>query len=306
MRTSTTVMIGFAVVFGLLAVFLANAWLNNRAAEQMRNLEAQRKTAPPTNTIIVAARALKFGDVLTAFSLRELPWPQNALPKGAFGRISELTAARHVVLMPIAANEPILASNITGPGGRATLSAVLQDGMKAATIRVDDVAGIAGFVLPGDRVDVMLTRPDKKINDVLVEDARVLAVDQTADQTKDKPQLVKAVTLEVSETDGQKLALSSRTRHAFLAVAQGRGRACRARPARDAVRSALGRFEPGHDRGHATDQDFDGTGRIQRSVRGERIADGRAFRRSGGAELNGGASLRIRGVGQQTTAGRPA
>ncbi|MGB6535476.1 MAG: Flp pilus assembly protein CpaB [Xanthobacteraceae bacterium] len=210
MRTSTTVMIGFAVVFGLLAVFLANAWLNNRAAEQMRNLEAQRKTAPPTNTIIVAARALKFGDVLTAFSLRELPWPQNALPKGAFGRISELTAARHVVLMPIAANEPILASNITGPGGRATLSAVLQDGMKAATIRVDDVAGIAGFVLPGDRVDVMLTRPDKKINDVLVEDARVLAVDQTADQTKDKPQLVKAVTLEVSETDGQKLALSSR------------------------------------------------------------------------------------------------
>jgi pilus assembly protein CpaB len=209
-RTSTTVMIGFAVVFGLLAVFLANAWLNNRAAEQMRDLEAHRKAAPAAHAIIVAARPLKFGDVLGALLLRELPWPENALPEGAFGRISELTAARHVVLMPIAANEPILASNITGPGGRATLSAVLKEGMMAATIRVDDVAGIAGFVLPGDRVDVMLTRPDMKINDVLVEGARVLAVDQTADQTKDKPQLVKAVTLEVSETDGQKLALSSR------------------------------------------------------------------------------------------------
>jgi pilus assembly protein CpaB len=209
-RTSTTVMIGFAVVFGLLAVFLANAWLNGRAAEQMRELEARRKAAPPTHTIVVAARPLKFGDVLGSMSLQELPWPENALPSGAFGKISELTAARHVVLMPIAANEPILASNITGPGGRATLSAVLKDGMMAATVRVDDVAGIAGFVLPGDRVDVMLTRPDMKINDVLVEDARVLAVDQTADQTKDKPQLVKAVTLEVSETDGQKLALSSR------------------------------------------------------------------------------------------------
>jgi pilus assembly protein CpaB len=209
-RTSTTVMIGFAVVFGLLAVFLANVWLNGRAAEQMRELEARRKAAPPTHTIVVAAHPLKFGDVLGAFSLRELPWPENALPQGAFGKISELTAARHVVLMPVAANEPILASNITGPGGRATLSAVLKDGMKAATIRVDDVAGIAGFVLPGDRVDVMLTRPDKQINDVLVENARVLAVDQTADETKDKPQLVKAVTLEVSELDGQKLALSSR------------------------------------------------------------------------------------------------
>jgi pilus assembly protein CpaB len=209
-RTSTTVMIGFAVVFGLLAVFLANVWLNNRAAQQMRDLEAQRKAAPPMHTIVVAAHPLKFGDVLTVFSLRELPWPENALPQGAFGKISELTAARHVVLMPVAANEPILASNITGPGGRATLSAVLKDGMKAATIRVDDVEGIAGFVLPGDRVDVMLTRPDKQINDVLVEDARVLAVDQTADETKDKPQLVKAVTLEVSELDAQKLALSSR------------------------------------------------------------------------------------------------
>ncbi|MGH6672986.1 MAG: Flp pilus assembly protein CpaB [Xanthobacteraceae bacterium] len=212
MRTSTIVMIGFAVVFGLLAVFLANAWLNNRAAEEMRNLAAQRKAAPPAHTIVVASRPLKFGDVLSASALREIPWPENDLPKGAFSRISELTATKRVVLMPLAANEPILAARITGPGERATLSSLLKKDMKAVTIRVNDVNGVAGFVLPGDHVDVLLTRPgDNKVsvNDVVIQDARVLAVDQKADDTTDKPTVVKAVTLEVDETGGQKLALAS-------------------------------------------------------------------------------------------------
>jgi pilus assembly protein CpaB len=211
-RASTIVMIGFAVVFGLLAVFLANAWLNNRAAQQMRDLAAQRKSAPAAHTIVVAARPLKFGDVLSALSLREIAWPDADLPAGAFRNINQLTAARHVVLTSIAENEPILSSKITGPGQRATLSAVLKSGMKAVTIRVNDVEGVAGFVLPGDHVDVLLTRPgDKKVsvNDVVVQDARVLAVDQLADDTTTKPAVVKAVTLEVNEIGGQKLALAS-------------------------------------------------------------------------------------------------
>ena len=205
-------MIGFAVVFGLLAVFLANAWLNNRADEQMRNLEAQRKTAPPTHTIVVASRPLKFGDVLGTFSLREIAWPQDSLPQGAFSKIADLTATKRVVLTPIAVNEPILSSKITGTGQRATLSALLKDGMKAVTIRVNDVSGAAGFVLPGDHVDVLLTRPgDKKVsvNDVVIQDTRVLAIDQLADDTTEKPNVVKAVTLEVDELSGQKLALAS-------------------------------------------------------------------------------------------------
>jgi pilus assembly protein CpaB len=211
-RTSTIVMIGFAVVFGLLAVFLANAWLNNRAAEQMRDLAAHQKAAPPAHTIVVAARPLKFGDVLSSFALREIAWPEDALPAGAFGRIGELTAKKHVVLRPIAVNEPILKSQITGTGERGTLSAVLKDGMKAVTIRVNDVQDVAGFILPGDHVDVVLTRPgDQKVsvNDVVIQNARVLAVDQLADDAAEKPAVVKAVTLEVDEAGGQKLALAS-------------------------------------------------------------------------------------------------
>ncbi len=212
MRTSTIVMVGFAVVFGLLAVFLANAWLNNRAAQTMRDLAAQQKTAPPAHTLVVASKPLKFGDVIVSSSLREISWPDNAVPQGAFAKIGELTATKRVVLIPIAVNEPILASNITGPGQRGTLSSLLKDGMKAVSIRVNDVGDVGGFVLPGDRVDVVLTRPgDKKVsvNDVVLQNVRVLGVDQMADNTADKPAVVKAVTLEVDETGGQKLALSS-------------------------------------------------------------------------------------------------
>ena len=212
MRTSTFVMIGFAVLFGLLAVFLAQIWLNNQADERLKSIDAQRKAAPPARSIVVAGKPLRFGDELNSSALREMPWPDNALPAGAFGKIADLTSSKRVVLMPIDTNEAVLASKITGPGQRATLSAMLGDGMKAVTIRVNDVEGVAGFVLPGDRVDILLTRTGEKnnaVNDVVIQDVRVLAVDQLADQRADKPSVVKAVTIEVDPTEGQKVALAA-------------------------------------------------------------------------------------------------
>ena len=205
-------MIAFAGVFGLLAVFLAQTWLNKQTELRMRNLEAQRKSAP-AHTIVVAGKPLRFGDELSANSLREVSWPDDALPAGAFAKIAELTSGgKRIVLIPIDANEPILGSKVTGAGQRATLSAMLQDDMKAVTIRVNDVEGVAGFVLPGDHVDVVVSRPGDQnvaMSDVVLQNARVLAVDQLADQRADKPSVVKAVTLEVAATDGEKLALAS-------------------------------------------------------------------------------------------------
>jgi pilus assembly protein CpaB len=205
-------MIGFAVLFGLLAVFLAQIWLNNQADERLKSIDAQRKAAPPARSIVVASKPLRFGDELTSAALREMPWPDNALPAGAFGKIADLTSGKRVVLMPLDTNEAVLASKITGPGQRATLSAMLSDGMKAVTIRVNDVEGVAGFVLPGDRVDILLTRAGEKnnaVNDVVIQDVRVLAVDQLADQRAEKPSVVKAVTIEVDPTEGQKVALAA-------------------------------------------------------------------------------------------------
>ena len=165
MRSSTIIMIAVAAVFGLLAVFVAQSWLNSQAEARLKSLEAQKTKPTATSTLVVASKALRFGNELSESSLREMPWPVDAIPLGGFRSIQEMLGqGKRVVLTAIEANEPVLASKITGQGQRATLSAVLGDGHKAATIRVNDIDGVAGFVLPGDRVDVMLSRQIDKGN----------------------------------------------------------------------------------------------------------------------------------------------
>jgi pilus assembly protein CpaB len=221
-RASTIVMIGFAVVFGLIAAFLAQSWLNSKAEERMRSLEAQNRKQPvATQTIVVASRPLRFGAELSATSLREVAWPGDA-PAGAFRSIQDLTSkGKRVVLAAFEENEPILNTKITGPGQRATLAAVLNEGMKAVTIRVNDVEGVAGFVLPGERVDIVLTRQYEKgnaVNDVVMQNARVLAIDQLADERSDKPSVARAVTLEVDISGAQKLMLAAQVGTLSLAL----------------------------------------------------------------------------------------
>jgi pilus assembly protein CpaB len=211
-RVSTIVMTAFAVVFGLLAVFVAQSWLNSQAEQRMRSLEAQKKPVT-TRTLVVAAKPLRFGSEVTAQHLREIAWPEEAVPAGAFARIADvLSGGKRVVLAAIEQNEPVLAVKITGPGQRATLSALVRNGMKAVTIRVNDVDGVGGFVLPGDRVDVVMTRQVDKnsaSNELVLQNARVLAVDQVADERVDKPSVAKAVTLEVDTLGAQKLSLAA-------------------------------------------------------------------------------------------------
>ncbi len=205
-------MIGFAVVFGLLAVFIAQAWLNNQASMQAKNMEANKKPVA-MQTVVVAKEPLRFGTELTAAMLKEVPWPSDALPSGAYSKISDvLHGGRRVVLAAIEKDEPVLPLKITGPGERATLSALVHKGMKAVTIRVNDVEGVGGFVLPGDRVDVVLTRQIDKgsaSTEVVLQNARVLAVDQIADERAAKATVAKSVTLEVSTVEAQKVWLAA-------------------------------------------------------------------------------------------------
>ena len=204
-------MVGFAVVFGLLAVFIAQAWLSNQAERRMKSLEADKKPLT-TNTIVVAGQRLLFGVELARDHLREVPWPANALPEGAFAKISDVLTGKRVVLSPVEPNEPILALKITGPGQRATLSALVGEGMKAVSVRVNDVEGVGGFVLPGDRVDVVLTRQlekGKATTEVVLQNTRVLAVDQSADDRASKAAVAKAVTLEVDTVGAQKIWLAA-------------------------------------------------------------------------------------------------
>jgi len=205
-------MVGIAVVFGLLAVFVAQGWLNYQAELSRRTVAPKPQAAVATRTIVVAAGPLRFGAHVTPEQLREVAWPDDAIPAGTFATIAELTQGKRIVLASIERNEPILRTKITGPGQKATLSAVIQDGMRAVTVRVNDVEGVAGFVLPGDHVDVLLTRQAERTtgtNDVVIQNTRVLAVDQLADDAADRPTVVRAVTLEVDTIGAQKIALAA-------------------------------------------------------------------------------------------------
>lgn len=222
MRSSTIIMVAVAAVFGLLAVLVAQSWLNRQAEARLKSLESQKPAAVATRSLVVAARPLRFGTELSAAALRELPWSSDALPAGAFTSIHDVLAGgKHIVLTAIEANEPILSTKITGSGQRATLSAMIGEGKKAATIRVNDVDGVAGFVLPGDRVDVMVSRQLDKgtaVNDVVLKNAKVLAVDQLADDRAEKPAIAKAVTLEVDMAGAQKLSLAGQIGALSLAL----------------------------------------------------------------------------------------
>lgn len=223
MRKSTFIMIAVAAVFGLMAVFVAQAWLNRQAEARMKSLEAQAQRKPvAAQTLVVAAKPLRFGNELNESALKEISWPEGPLPRGAFRTVAELlTGGRRVVLGAIEPNEPVLVSKVTGAGQRATLSAIIGEGMKAVTIRVNDVEGVAGFVLPGDRVDILMTRQLEKtqaMNDVVLQNARVLAIDQLADDRSDKPSVAKAVTVEVDINGAQRLSLASQVGSLSLAL----------------------------------------------------------------------------------------
>lgn len=206
-----SILIGGAALWGLKLLGASHAV----AAPEPRLAQA---------VVVVAARPIGFGQTITAEDLRLQPWPAGAQPAGAFHSISDLTGgAPRLALAPVAANEPILPQQVSGPGGRATLASLIAPGMRAATIRIDDVLGVAGFVLPGDAVDVLVTRPagsghGQLQTDVLLQGVRVLAVDQLADQAKNKPVVAKSATLEVTPAQAEKIALASQVGSLSLAL----------------------------------------------------------------------------------------
>src|SRR5262249_19668552 len=184
--------------------------------------------AAPTNAIVVVTAKVGFGTELTRENVTEIPWAAAKIPDGAFASKDALFKdGRRVVLTPMERSETVLASKITGPGQRASLSTLLQEGNRAVTVRVDDVRGVAGFVLPGDRVDVVLIRSESRSNgqtenssDILVQHVKVLAVDQLANERQEQATVAKAVTLEVTTEQAQKILLATNVGRLSLILRQ--------------------------------------------------------------------------------------
>lgn len=209
-----------AMVLALVAVLAARNWLtqNSQTVIVQKDL--------PTKDVVVAVTPLYFGNMVRREHLKVIKWPAEYVPLGTFDSIATLLgdgSEERYTLKSIAINEPLLTSKISGFGEKISLSTMITDGMRATTIRVNDVKGVAGFVMPGDRVDVLLTRlsgKDKKdlINDILLQNVKVLGIDQNSSEQRDEPSVVRAVTLETTPRQSQKLTLAEQMGSLSLAL----------------------------------------------------------------------------------------
>jgi len=205
MRRTNVIILCVALAMGMVAALLARNMLLSRTAN-----------ATDSTTIVVTTAAIAFGVPITEDKIAEMPWASSTLPTGAFATKQELLKdGRRVALAPHNRNEPVLRSKISAPGQRGSLSSLLEEGKRAVTVRVDDVRGVAGFILPGDRVDVVLTRGEggagaQRYTDVILQNAKVLAVDQIINERPDQATVVaKVVTLEVTGEEAQKVVLAT-------------------------------------------------------------------------------------------------
>src|SRR5258708_36013975 len=205
MRTSTVIILAVAISMGGSAAYLTHSWLKDQTSGAVQ----------PAGTIVVAAESLAYGTTINPDNVVEIPWFSNALPEGAFAIKDDLlNSGRRVVLSPLKRGEAVLRSKITGPGQRASLASFLDEGKRAVTVSVDDVRGVAGFVLPGDFVDIVIIADDgspkrQSYSDILLEHVKVLAIDQVASEGEGQPTVAKAVTVEVTKEQAQKILLAT-------------------------------------------------------------------------------------------------
>ena len=165
--------------------------------------------------IVVADRPLQLGMRLDANNLRLIPWPANEPISGTFSDIE--SCAGRALITPVAQNEPILESKLAPKEAGAGLPATIPEGMRALSVAVNDVIGVAGFVIPGTMVDVLVTgvipgqnSVNNDITRTILENVRVLAAGQKVEQDREgKPLTVPVVTLLVTPDDAAKLTMAS-------------------------------------------------------------------------------------------------
>ena len=196
-----------AIALGLLAVVVMRFYIGTGGGAG----PATSATAP-RSTLVVAADTLVVGSKIDPAKLKLVEWPADSVPAGSYRSIAAVQADR-TIAVPMTAGEPLLLTKLSGAGGRTSISTKIPAHMRAATVRVTDVTGAGGFILPGERVDILVTRTptmtEPAFTDVLVQNVRVLAVNQDADEAKEKPEVVQSITVEVTPIQSQKLALAS-------------------------------------------------------------------------------------------------
>jgi len=231
MRTNTLVTLGASAAFGIMAIVLARGWIKGAIENEFRQdsstqtVEAllSKEPAIAMSPVVVANVDLAFGDQITPDALRVVDMPDEIIPVDALSSLSDVFPVDYddvkngqmVVLENIKMNEVLLPHRISGLNESATLSARIRPGYRAVSIPVDDVTGVAGFIVPGDLVDVQyISEPNPNsptINyrsDIILQSIRVLGIDQAQNRNQEKARVARTVTLEVSHMDAQALAVA--------------------------------------------------------------------------------------------------
>ncbi len=208
-NTRAVVMIIVSVAIGLIAVVLASRWVTQQSSLS-------------TSKVVTAAKDLDLGARLSPEMLTVVEWPRASVPKGAFQDQNMLlkdptSLEPRVLKSSLQRGEPVLETRLAPVGTKGGLSAVISEGNRAITVRVNDVVGVAGFTLPGNYVDILVNTEDesvkgegksKTISKIVLEHILVLAVAQEASRDETKPKVVNAVTLEVTPEQAEKLDLA--------------------------------------------------------------------------------------------------
>jgi len=203
-NTRSITMLAVAVLLAFGAVLVAARWINAQAAGT-------------TTRIAIAQVDIGLGARISPEMVKLSDWPANAMPPGAVSDAS--TLAGRVSRASIVRGEPILEAKLAPPGTQGGLSAVVPEGKRAITVRVNDVVGVAGFALPGNFVDILVNTQDESmknqsaahdpsISKIVLERIMVLAVAQESSRDETKPKVVNAVTLEVTPEQAEKLDLA--------------------------------------------------------------------------------------------------
>jgi pilus assembly protein CpaB len=223
MNLRTVLLLVFALSAAAVTAYFARNWIADQRAAWESQVPAQEEApALPVKEILVANEDLSTGTFVRPEHLRWQTWPEDGVNDGYLvkGEASEQDLEGAVVRTHLFAGEPITKSRVVHPGERGFLAAVLEVGQRAVSVPVDATSGIAGFVFPGDAVDVILTfnvtvkdqeseeNQKRYFSETLLHDIRVLAIDQAVENADGSAKVAKTATLEVTSKDAEKIAIA--------------------------------------------------------------------------------------------------
>jgi pilus assembly protein CpaB len=201
MKKRGLLLVMLSVLIAAGAAFVANNYVNTR-------LTSAAAGDSPNVTIMAAAMRIPYGTKLESRHVKTMEVPENVLPPGAIRDFKEIDG--QIVKSDIMDGEIILADRVAGAGTGSALAALVAPNKRAVTVRVNDVIGVGGFLLPGNFVDVLGTRLEmggnrRATTQTIINMVKVLAVDQTAASDKNEPVVVRAVTLELTPKEAEVL-----------------------------------------------------------------------------------------------------